>query len=920
MLHLEGIKARIDGLERVLSKLEGRSKELNRILSSYNQTKPGHYYSFEKRLLTHSLEEEEVTPLPPSNHSNEEDLNSICNLLHNHEYENLLLENEFMSKKFQKNKLKNGETINDHLSNLTLSEKDGSFKLLCTGICLLQLYIQANWTGPPVNLFQDKENYPLKYLPREDELINPEIEAKLSLELKSLQASTGQDSKTMNDIDMFPKTHEKCRREMEINGELLVEQIKGLQFLQASYDIFSYLYEESDDLITTGWWFGRCLTAYQESLQTRVVAHDLKTKASQAYEQVYQKIKDYQDDDEDSLLLLPLLDLERGVSSHKFQDPNQAKEYFIQAVKGLELKIELSGAMGKRTKFQIEDKSQLILLASSKTTRAAASTSKEEKIKPEEGKFGTVKEAGHVKVQLEELDEETPLHERIQFQQAKDELEAKQRHGHLSQIDQVAVLNMCIDVKNSYAQEGLTSEQMLAYVERVTQNPDNWTIHGCALLIKSKLEFEKYKTKERSVLQMQLLVDQQSDRLTPLQFRLKDIQEDSAKPKERLQWVHALVWPPVWRLKRGLADRYRELGVLAHALQLYQELRIWEDACNCLVSMDKRARAEQLVKERILISPSPYLYVVLGELTKDESLLEKAWEVSNHRYARAKRLLGSHCYERGELEKATEHFMLALEVNAHFAWAWFRLGAIFMRLSQWEKAKKAFAQLVRVEPTDAEGWANLSACLSQLNDVTAAFKAIQEATRYGYSNSRMWDSSLTLSIQAKEWDVAIFSLETLIELEASRGTAPEVDPRALLSLANQALQNPLNFGNKFNRLIEIIKSKTKSTPDVWAIIAEYYSSLGLKNEKREALFRRLRALLVIDEWFKDAQIVHRVTVTSRTLLNDALRQEDLEASAKRDIQEFLLNWIQRLVGNSEYVDPENIEKAEQLREALKELV
>jgi len=51
-------------------------------------------------------------------------------------------------------------------------------------------------------------------------------------------------------------------------------------------------------------------------------------------------------------------------------------------------------------------------------------------------------------------------------------------------------------------QDGLTSEQMLAYVERVLNLAQSWTVHSTALLQRSWLEFERRKTADRAMLQV----------------------------------------------------------------------------------------------------------------------------------------------------------------------------------------------------------------------------------------------------------------------------------------------------------------------------------------------------------------------------------------------------------------------------------
>ena len=54
---------------------------------------------------------------------------------------------------------------------------------------------------------------------------------------------------------------------------------------------------------------------------------------------------------------------------------------------------------------------------------------------------------------------------------------------------------------------------MSPYVASVVSRHNNWMIHSMALLQRCRVEFEGTKTKERSVLQHQELVDQFSDEL-----------------------------------------------------------------------------------------------------------------------------------------------------------------------------------------------------------------------------------------------------------------------------------------------------------------------------------------------------------------------------------------------------------------------
>jgi len=51
---------------------------------------------------------------------------------------------------------------------------------------------------------------------------------------------------------------------------------------------------------------------------------------------------------------------------------------------------------------------------------------------------------------------------------------------------------------------GLTWEEMLAYVDRVLRNPNNWMVHSTALLIKARLESQSSRTVDKALMQLQV--------------------------------------------------------------------------------------------------------------------------------------------------------------------------------------------------------------------------------------------------------------------------------------------------------------------------------------------------------------------------------------------------------------------------------
>jgi hypothetical protein len=66
--------------------------------------------------------------------------------------------------------------------------------------------------------------------------------------------------------------------------------------------------------------------------------------------------------------------IEFGLVYHYYQDSVHAREYFLKAKESTGLVAELSGILGRRTKYQTFDTAQLVLLAQSKPESATAST------------------------------------------------------------------------------------------------------------------------------------------------------------------------------------------------------------------------------------------------------------------------------------------------------------------------------------------------------------------------------------------------------------------------------------------------------------------------------------------------------------------------------------------------------------------
>jgi hypothetical protein len=160
------------------------------------------------------------------------------------------------------------------------------------------------------------------------------------------------------------------------------------------------------------------------------------------------------------------LELEQGLLQHFISQDKITAEYFIKAAHATGMEYKLTGALGKRTKFQINELSQLVLFTESQL-----------KIKEQPTTIEPSPTGGQGPETLM-LNNDTLL-EQTTFTSS-----SPSAHSHLTHLnplaqpalhplDQSILLFMCLNVKNTSPVHGLTTEQMTPYVMYVISHTLN---------------------------------------------------------------------------------------------------------------------------------------------------------------------------------------------------------------------------------------------------------------------------------------------------------------------------------------------------------------------------------------------------------------------------------------------------------------
>ncbi|KAI8333521.1 hypothetical protein BC941DRAFT_433689, partial [Chlamydoabsidia padenii] len=667
--------------------------------------------------------------------------------------------------------------------------------LILTGIACLNVFVQLNWTGP---------------------LVDTSILVLLGMDATEQQTA---------------EFHSLCLDWLSSDGEQVYHLTDQLGYLVVAKTIFLGL-KDHNDLLTAPMWARRSVFIQQQLL-------DECTGSLQSLLTELTLLMDKKLTGDDKQLRVRY-ELETAlVSSYYGQDKEAFDQMKVaQATSGF--KWSLTGALGKRTKFQTFDVSQLVVLAESEQQQ------EEESMEVEVARPETL-----------DLNDDTLL-DKISFTKTDDnDRDATKRHGNLQTIDQCLLLAFCLNVKNTNPDHGMTYEEMVPYVTRVLENPNNWMVHTMALLLRSRLEAHKSRTVERSALQLQALVDQ---------IKLDD--DDVAKADERVSYFYELLLPSKWEMERELARRFISIGVVRSALEIFERLEMWEDAISCYQMLEQPAKAKQVLERLLEADPhSPKLWCIMGDVELDPALWHKAWDLSGGKYARAMRSLGAYHYKKDEFAEAIDCYQKALSINPLFEGSWYVMGCAAMMLEQWDVGIKAFQRVVNLDNEQAEAWNNLSSIYVRLDRKLDAFLALKQACKLKFDSWKMWQNLLVVSVDIGQFADAIWAMQRVVDLRWEKVRDEAVDVEVLQLIVASVVQNwpdihaqeGRRLARQVQRLLEdVILSRITNSPDIWRIAGKFYMWQERYGDCLDASIKAYRAVMHDPQLETDAAVFEDV--------------------------------------------------------------
>ncbi|KAF8625489.1 hypothetical protein AX15_005348 [Amanita polypyramis BW_CC] len=728
------------------------------------------------------------------------------------------------------------EEVFNALKKPTEGEEDELVRLVIA-IALLHAFIQANWTGLDLD-FRSSDLFQSSQSPPSEEKFNAKAIAELAY-----------GGEPAYHLEKYP-IYLRLAQIILLPSSPKEGETTNLRRLK-----------------TAPWWVLRLTLLHQQILDEPVPPPDVFSSAlSSSVEfaiSTFTPESSLTQPGPDADLSARLL-LTYGHLFHLLSQDKQAASLFSRAVRATGFQHELTGALGKRTKFQQEDLSQLVILAESRLkvdSTASLESNATDNATGANGTNGAAEEKPRIAQSLA-LNDDTLL-ETTQYSSVSSSLSHVDPSSQptLHPLDQAILLSLAQTLSaTSPSSDPLTSSQLSAYISRVLLHPENWSIHTMALLSRSRLEGSRTRTVERAVLQIQALVDQ----MPATDEEGKADRGKAANIREWLEYFWEILLPSRWALEKELADKFVSLGVVKSALEIYERLEIWEQVVKCYATLEKPEKGIEIVRDllegrrreadvvvmdgkttisrerRISLDRAreAKLLCILGDLEPVNAVeyYARAWDVSAQTSSRAMRSLGGLYFSQGKYDEAIECLRKAVKINPLVARAWFVLGCACMRAEDWDGAREAFARCVKIDEEDAESWSNLagvylrmptSASTSSGSDANddeiadsqllnqkaeqipiehklLAYRALKQGLKFSYNNWKMWYNYMIVCVDVGELFEAARALGRVVEQTSGQPTAT--------SDSNEGEETVLDL-DVVDRLVDAVAKGSAGSPE-----------------------------------------------------------------------------------------------------------
>ncbi|KAF8357193.1 trd-1 [Pristionchus pacificus] len=425
----------------------------------------------------------------------------------------------------------------------------------------------------------------------------------------------------------------------------------------------------------------------------------------------------------------------------RYYEHEKASEALSSALSASGLQLELTGRMGKRTRFQQKELAQLVLDLTSSSAYGVLS--------PEE----------------EDCDEESDVPLIVANQDdtllQKVTLTDEDPTGPpppLTSLHLALLLAAAEHERQNEHNPELRLEKCDAYLEQILIRRRCWSVQASALSLRAQLESSSKRRVERACQQMELLVH--------LQMGVEPSLSDPIRLVQRSQLCLAAGLAPVWKMRENHAKILTSLGCVPEALLIFESLEEWDRVVECFKRLGQLEKAEGLLR-RLLEERGEDAEILcsLGDITNRREYYDRAIKSSSDRCAHAHRSLGMLFLNDRKYGEAYDHFKRSLELQPIQLGAWFNAGHCAWKQDRFAEAVSAYHRCTSLEPEHFEAWNNLAAAYIRMGQKERAARILFEALKYNYEHANVWENYFLLCVDTQNQRGALLALDRLADLK-----------------------------------------------------------------------------------------------------------------------------------------------------------
>ncbi|GMR42934.1 hypothetical protein PMAYCL1PPCAC_13129 [Pristionchus mayeri] len=425
----------------------------------------------------------------------------------------------------------------------------------------------------------------------------------------------------------------------------------------------------------------------------------------------------------------------------RYYEHEKASESLTAALSISGLRLELTGRMGKRTRYQQKELAQLVLDLTSSSAYGALS--------PEE----------------EDCDEEEDVPVIVANQDdtllQKVTLTGEESAGPpppLTSLHLALLLAAAAHERQNEHNDELRLEKCDAFLEQILCRRRSWSMQAAALALRAQLECSSKRRVERACQQMELLVH--------LQMAVEPCVHDSSRLVQRADLCLAAGLAPLWRMRNSHARILSSLGCVPEALLIFESLEEWDRVVECFKRLGQLEKAEGLLR-RLLEERGEEAEILcsLGDITNKREYYDRAIQSSSDRSARAHRSLGMLFLNDRNYAEAYDHFKRSLQLQPIQLGAWFNAGHCAWKQERFQEAVSAYHRCTSLEPEHFEAWNNLAAAYIRMGQKERAARILFEALKYNYEHAKVWENYFLLCVDTQNQRGALLALDRLADLK-----------------------------------------------------------------------------------------------------------------------------------------------------------